>query len=87
MVTERLVRRLLVGRSACRDASHPRVDKGEVSEHRLVNAVDERPVGTRQPRLLIDKLFVKVAAVTGRRLQRGGQGNTLIHAMIGTIHF
>lgn len=50
------------------DASHPRVDEGEVSEHRLVDAVDERPVAARQPRLLVDELFVKVAAVAGRRL-------------------
>lgn len=51
-------------------AGHPGVDEGEVSEHRLVDAVDERPVDAGQPRLLVDKLFVKVAAVAGRRLQR-----------------
>lgn len=69
VVTECLVCRLPVRWSAWCDASHPRVYKREVSEHRLVNAVDERPIGNRQPGLLVDKLFVKVAAVTGRRLQ------------------
>ena len=57
------------------NASHPGVDEGEVSEHRLVDAVDERPVSTRQPRLLVDELLVKVAAVAGRRLQ-GWRQNT-----------
>lgn len=51
-------------------AGHPGVYEGEVSEHRLVDAVDERPVDAGQPRLLVDKLFVEVAAVAGRRLQR-----------------
>lgn len=51
-------------------AGHPGVDEGEVSEHRLVDAVDERPVDAGQPRLLVDKLFVEVAAVAGRRLQK-----------------
>lgn len=61
--------RLLVRLSACSDVSHARVNEGEVSEHRLVNAVDERPVCTWQSGLLIDKLFVKVTAVTGRHLR------------------
>lgn len=49
-------------------ASHARVNKGEALEHGLVNAVDEGPVGTRQPRLLVDEVLVKIAAVTGRFL-------------------
>lgn len=49
---------------------HPGVYEGEVPEHRLVHAVDERPVATGQPRLLVDELLVKVAAVAGRRLRR-----------------
>lgn len=53
-------------------AGHPGVYKREVSEHRLVDAVDERPIGTRQAGLLVDELFVEVAAVAGRRL-RGWQ--------------
>lgn len=57
-------------RSASRDAIHPRVNEGEVPEHGLVHAVDERPVGTRQPGLLVDELLVEVTAVAGRRLRR-----------------
>lgn len=49
--------------------SHARIDDGEVSEHALVHAVHEHPVGARQARLLVDELFVKVAAVAGGRLR------------------
>lgn len=55
--------------SAPCDASHPRIDEWEVSEHILVDAVDECSVNARQPRLLVDKLFVEVAVVTRRHLQ------------------
>lgn len=68
---------------ALRHPSHPRVYKREVSEHRLVDTVDERPVGAGQPRLLVDKLFVEVATVTGRRLQRT-HGDTWTRIWIGT---
>lgn len=55
--------------SATRDAAHPRVDEREVSEHVLVDAVDKRSVSGRQPRLLVDELFVEVAVVAWRRLR------------------
>lgn len=84
VVDECLSRRFPVRWSVCRHASHPRVDKGEVSEHRLVNAVDERPVSTRQPGLLVNKLFVKVAAVARRCLQKQ-RGNISTHAMTRQI--
>lgn len=73
-------RRLL--KLASRHASHPGVYKREVSEHRLVDTVDERPVGAGQPRLLVDKLLVEVATVTGRRLQ-GTHGDTWTCISIG----
>lgn len=60
--------------SACRHESHARVNEGEVTEHRLVDAVDERAVGARQPRLLVDELLVEVAAIARRRL-RGRRRN------------
>lgn len=57
-----------MGRSARRHANHAGVYEGEVPEHRLVDAVDERAVGTRQPGLLVDELLVEVTAVAGRGL-------------------
>lgn len=57
--------RLCVRRSGPFNAGHPWVHKGEVFEHGLVNTVNEGPVSTRQPGLLIDKLLVEVAAVAG----------------------
>lgn len=64
-------------------AGHPGVYEGEVSEHRLVDAVDERPVHTGQPRLLVDELFVEVAVVAGRRLQRTHKDTwTRVHCLL-----
>lgn len=66
--------------SATRDAAHPRVDEREVSEHVLVDAVDKRSVGGRQPRLLVDELFVEVAVVAWRRLrERRGRTRSVKH--------
>lgn len=65
-------------RSARRHAGHAGVDEGEVPEHGLVHAVDERAVGAGKPRLLVDELFVEVAAVAGRRL-RTDKGGALFY--------
>lgn len=64
-------------RSARRHASHPGIDEGEVPEHGLVHAVDERAVGAGEPRLLVQELFVEVAAVAGRRLRTNGRKTTI----------
>lgn len=66
--------------SATQSPAHPWVDERKVSEHVLVDAVDECSVSGRQPRLFVDELFVEVAVVTWRHLQvrRERTGNTLI---------
>lgn len=71
--------------SARRHASHTRVNKGEVTEHRLVDAVDERAVGTRQPRLLVDELLVEVAAIA-RRCLRGQRWNVWSQKPLFHVH-
>lgn len=68
----RAVRDSAVAASVTRGPPHPRVDERKVSEHVLINAVDERSVSGRQPRLLVDELFVEVAVVAWRRLQEEG---------------
>lgn len=47
------------------EASHNRVDEGEVVEHALVHAVDKGTISDGKSGLLVYKLLVKVTAVAG----------------------